>query len=73
LSGDNGVKIPFIELVRSDAVLPLGFFTIPVMDEGKLNGYTGFVQVENVELKTKATAAERDLIQRQLSEGVIIK
>lgn len=73
LTGDNGVSKPFIELVKTDLILPKGFYTIPVIDEGKLNGYNGFVQVDEMELKTKATAAERDLIQSQLSEGVIIK
>lgn len=73
LGGDNGVYTAFIEILRNDAVLESGFFTAPVVDEKPLAGYTGFAKVEEINLKSKATSYEKDLIINQLRDGVIIK
>lgn len=74
LGGENHVKTPFIEIVRSDAVLPDGFWTIPVTDEGILSGNSGYVEVQNVELKSsKAMRVEKNEIVSLLASGVIIK
>lgn len=73
LGGDNGIKTAFIELLRNDAVLESGFFTIPIVDEKPLTGYTGFARVEEINLSSKATSYEKDLIVNKLNAGVIIK
>lgn len=73
IGGDNGVKTPFIELVKSDTLLSDGLFTIPVVDEAILNTATGFIQVENVELKTGALRNEKEMLLNILNNGVIIK
>lgn len=73
LGGDNGIRTAFIELLRNDAVLESGFFTIPIVDEKPLTGYNGFVRVEEINLSSKATSYEKDLIVNKLNAGVIIK
>lgn len=73
LGGDNGVTKPFIELVKSDLILSDGFYTIPMPDEGILDGRTGYIEVEHVELKTLSNSRERDLLESKLKEGIIIK
>lgn len=73
LGGDNGVYTAFIELLRNDAVLESGFFTVPIVDEKPLTGYTGFARVEEINLSSKATSYEKDLIVNKLNAGVIIK
>ena len=71
--GDNGVKIPYIELISHDAILPHGFFTVPVVDETIINDQTGFIKVDNVELVTGALGNEKAQIISLLNSGVIIK
>ena len=73
LGADNGVKTAFIEILRNESILENGFFTIPVVDETTLSTYNGFAQVEQINLKSKATSFEKDLIISQLRDGVIIK
>ena len=72
VGGDNGVTKPFIELVKTELILPTGFYTIPVIDEGNLTGETGYIEVDNINLNTTATAIERELIINTLKSGVII-
>ena len=72
VGGDNGVTLPFIELVKTELILPTGFYTIPVIDEGNLTGKTGYIEVDNINLNTTATARERELIINALKSGVII-
>ena len=72
VGGDNGVTRPFIELVKTELILPTGFYTIPVIDEGNLTGKTGYIEVDNINLNTTATAIERELIINTLKSGVII-
>ena len=71
--GDNGVEIPYIELISHDAILPHGFFTVPVVDETIINGQTGYIKVDNVELVTGALGNEKAQIISLLNNGVIIK
>ena len=73
LGSDNGIETAFIEILRNESILENGFFTIPVVDETTLSTYTGFAQVEQINLKSKATSFEKDLIISQLRDGVIIK
>ncbi|AZF88303.1 hypothetical protein [Salmonella phage Astrid] len=71
--GNNGVKIPYIELISHDAILPHGFFTVPVVDETLISGQTGYIKVDNVELVTGALGNEKAQIISLLNSGVIIK
>lgn len=71
--GNNGVKIPYIELISHDAILPHGFFTVPVVDETLISGQTGYIKVDNVELVTSALGNEKAQIISLLNSGVIIK
>ncbi len=72
LGGDNGVTVPYIEVMRHNAILEDGFFTIPIIDEDLLSGQSGYVEIENVNLSTRATSDEKDLIKSNLMNGVII-
>lgn len=71
--GNNGVKIPYIELISHDSILPHGFFTVPVVDETLISGQTGYIKVDNVELVTGALGNEKAQIISLLNSGVIIK
>ena len=73
LGGYNGVKTPFIEVMRNDSVLPFGFFTIPVSDEKTLQNERGFVKIDDIELRLNAPDNEKDSIISLLNNGVIIK
>ena len=73
LGGYNGVKTPFIEVMRNDAILPKGFFTIPVSDEKPLQGEKGFLKIDEIELNVNAHDNEREHIISLLANGVIIK
>lgn len=73
VGGDNDVYKPFIEIVRNPAILANGSFTIPIVDENTLNTASGFIRVDEMELKTKALNAEASEIVTKLSNGVIIK
>ena len=71
--GNNGVKTPYIELISHDAILPDGFFTIPIVDESIIGNQSGYIKVDNVNLVTKAISNEKAEIISLLSQGVIIK
>lgn len=71
--GNNGVKTPYIELISHDAILPDGFFTIPIVDEDIIGNQSGYIKVDNVNLVTKAISNEKAEIISLLSQGVIIK
>ncbi|MFW3388191.1 UNVERIFIED_CONTAM: hypothetical protein RF648_19580, partial [Kocuria sp. CPCC 205274] len=71
--GNNGVKIPYIELISHDAILPHGFFTVPVVDESLISGQSGYIKIDNVELETNALGNEKAQIISLLNSGVIIK
>lgn len=73
IGGDNGVKSPYIELLRSNAILDDGFFTIPIIDESLLIEQTGFIKVEECNLVSNATSYEKSMILNNLKDGVIIK
>lgn len=71
LGGDNGLRTPFINILRNKAVLENGFFTIPIIDESKLSEVQGFAKIEEVVLKSRATRSERTEIINILESGVI--
>lgn len=73
IGGDNGVLVPFIEVLRNNQILENGLFTIPVLDEKLLYDEKGFIRVNEIDLKSTATRDETDMIVNLLSQGVIIK
>ena len=73
IGGFNGLKQPYIEVLRNDVILSNGFFTIPVLAEKPLQGEKGFIQVNEVNLQVNATDSERENIISLLNKGVIIK
>lgn len=73
VGGDNGVKTPFIEIVKSEFIKADGVFTIPIIDEDLISKQRGFIKVENIDLNSKATKLEKEYIISTLNSGVIIK
>ena len=73
IGGFNGLKQPYIEVLRNDAILSNGFFTIPVLDEKPLQGETGFLKIDEIKLNVNAHANECENIISLLTKGVIIK
>lgn len=72
LGGDNGVKTAYIEMLSNDAILENGFFTIPIIDETIINTCAGFIKVDEINLVSKATSNEKNMIVSLLSGGVIV-
>lgn len=73
MGADNGILKPFIEIVSNDAILENGFFTIPILDENALQGESGFIRVEEIDLKVSASKDEKQTIINLLNDGVIIQ
>ena len=73
LGVDNGVRAAQIVVMRNDALLVDGVFTIPITDEKTLNGAKGFVIIDEVALTGKANAQEKAEIISLLKSGVFIK
>lgn len=73
VGGDNGIRTPFISIVRNDTVLSDGFFTIPIVDENLLSTNSGYVRVEDVNLVGNIQLNERETLISKLKSGVIIK
>lgn len=73
IGGDNGVRTPFIEIVRNESVLKDGFFTIPVIDESNLSSASGYIRVEDVNLIGDTMLTEKESIISKLKSGVIVK
>lgn len=73
MGGDNGILKPFIELLRNDAILPDGFFTVPIVDESLISEQKGFIKVEQITLLSRANDSEIAGIESLLSKGIFIK
>lgn len=69
---ENGIKVPFIEIMRNETILSDGFFTIPIVDEGLLSAASGYVKVEEIQLNCAATKREKELIISLLKSGVVL-
>lgn len=69
---DNGRASFSIEILKNLEALPDNEFSIPVKDHGKLEGLTGYVTVENIELKGNISSSERDSLISLLNSGVFI-
>ena len=72
LGVDNGRDRFSIEILKNLEALPNNEFSIPVKDYGKLDGLTGYVTVENIELKGNISSSERDSLIGLLNSGVFI-
>lgn len=73
MGGDNGILKPFIELLRNDAILPDGFFTVPIVDESLISDQKGFIKVEQITLLSRANDSEIAGIGSLLNKGIFIK
>lgn len=71
-AGDNGVKTPFIDLVRYDLANSGGKFSIPIIDESKLNMAEGYVEVDKIEMATCASLEEVTQLLSILRNGVFL-
>lgn len=69
----NGIRTPYIEIHRNNAVLADGFFTAPIVDESLLGDCEGFTVIENVNLISKTNLNDREKIESMLKQGVIFK
>ena len=72
-SGDNKLRIAYIELVDTNSDLNSGFFNTPIMDDVVLSEVKGFFTVINANLSLRATSSEKSQIQSMLQSGVIYK
>lgn len=72
-SGDNKLRIAYVELVDTNSDLNSGFFNTPIMDDVILSEVTGFFTVINANLSLRATSSEKSQIQSMLQSGVIYK
>ena len=72
-SGDNKLRVAYIELVDTNSDLNSGFFNTPIMDDVILSEVKGFFTVINANLSLRATSSEKSQIQSMLQSGVIYK
>lgn len=68
---NNDVLSAYIR--KSKQVLADGNFSNMVFDEGVVGNFSGYIQVENIDLETTATLGEQNQIKSILTNGVIIK
>lgn len=69
----NKITNSFIEVVRNIPYNVDTKFGKPSIDYGTLIDYTGYIEVDNIELNTVATNNEKNQIINLLQNGVIIK
>ena len=69
LAVNNELDHVFIEVVSNEYLLTDGLFTIPVIDECLIGDCSGYVKVENINLISKATTKEKDLLMGVLTSG----
>lgn len=70
---NNNVNQAYLEIVTNEAMNIDGVWTIPVTDEAIINTASGYIEVSNIDLVSKATRNEKDDIIKRLSDGIIIK
>lgn len=70
--GENGYRTPTVALYVKDAPDAESMFNVPVVETGVLGGYTGYVEVNKIQLTGKLTQSERLLLNQQMNEGIII-
>lgn len=70
---DNGLKKPFIEVVRNILYDKNNPFNTSVKKRGLLSDVVGLVEIENILLKSNATVSEKQRIVSLLESGVEIR
>lgn len=70
---DNSVYQAYIEVITNEAMNIDGVWTIPVTDEAIVNTASGYIEVSNIDLVSKATRNEKDDIIKRLEDGILIK
>lgn len=70
---NNQVFTPFIEVIRNKPYEMDNFFNEDTSIQTKLKNETGYVRINNIDLKTSATLEEKNRIITQLRNGVVIK
>lgn len=68
----NDVNQCYVELLTFENPFSGAFFNVPVKDYGTLNGYVGYVEVGNIELKSNCYSEEKEQLISLLKNGVII-
>lgn len=71
LGSDNGIRKAYISLVKKMEILPNGFYTSPIIDEDLLLNHSGFVKVEEIDLKL-GDRLDREQTLMILKDGVIL-
>lgn len=71
LANKNELNCIKLEVLENKVLLPDGLFTIPIEDEGLLQGGTGYIEVDNI-LLSGVTGDVKRRIENQLKEGVIL-
>lgn len=69
----NDMITPFIEVVRNRPYSKGKDFGKNVIETGKLQEYNGYVEVDNIDLKSRATSTEHDNIVSMLNSGIYIQ
>lgn len=69
---DNGVNTAFISVSRNVPVDLDSIFNTTVTDYGKIEDFNGYIEINNIDLKTGATLQEKNSIVDILESGVII-
>ncbi len=72
LAVNNELDHVFIEVISNEYLLTDGLFTIPVIDECLIGDCSGYIKVENINLVSKATTKEKDLLMGVLTSGILI-
>lgn len=70
---DNDIRQAYVEVIRNKPTNINGKWTVPIIDERKLLPSEGYVEVDHIDLVSKASRVEKLMIQSALSSGVIIK
>lgn len=69
----NKITTPFIEVVRNKPYENYSMFGKPMNEHGIIGDYTGYVELDDTNVKTEATTSEQEMIERLLKSGVFIR
>lgn len=72
LGGDNKLTGAYVEVLRNESPLTNKFFSAPIVDEDEIINHTGFIKVEEIDLKINGSYSEKQKVIEALNEGVII-
>lgn len=72
VGGDNKTNHPTLEIMRSTSEIAENYFNSVIKDSGKLYNQVGYVEVDNINISTKALKTEKDMLINILKNGVIL-